>query len=196
MLYMNYQSAVFEMSAGKANQLPLSDLPEIVFSGKSNVGKSSLINKLLNRKSIARVSATPGKTTTINFFKMKDARFVDLPGYGYAKVSNAEKQRWSELIEGYFSSGRNIKLVIEILDIRHEPTAEDFDMINYLIEKDLPFMVVCTKKDKLNKTQLSERVKAFHELFDENDIDFICFSSSNGEGVEELKKYLENAAQN
>ena len=193
---MNYQSAVFEMSAGKANQLPLSDLPEIVFSGKSNVGKSSLINKLLNRKSIARVSATPGKTTTINFFKMKDARFVDLPGYGYAKVSNAEKQRWSELIEGYFSSGRNIKLVIEILDIRHAPTAEDFDMINYLIEKDLPFMVVCTKKDKLNKTQLSERVKAFHELFDENDIDFICFSSSNGEGVEELKKYLENAAQN
>ncbi|MBE6730521.1 MAG: YihA family ribosome biogenesis GTP-binding protein [Ruminococcaceae bacterium] len=193
---MNYQSAVFEMSAGKANQLPLSDLPEIVFSGKSNVGKSSLINKLLNRKSIARVSATPGKTTTINFFKMKDARFVDLPGYGYAKVSNVEKQRWSELIEGYFSSGRNIKLVIEILDIRHEPTAEDFDMINYLIEKDLPFMVVCTKKDKLNKTQLSERVKAFHELFDENDIDFICFSSSNGEGVEELKKYLENAAQN
>ena len=193
---MNYQSAVFEMSAGKANQLPKSDLPEIVFSGKSNVGKSSLINKLLNRKAIARVSATPGKTTTINFFKMKDARFVDLPGYGYAKVSNAEKQRWSELIEGYFSSGRNIKLVIEILDIRHEPTAEDFDMINYLIEKDLPFMVVCTKKDKLNKTQLSERTKAFHELFDENDIDFICFSSSNGEGVEELKKYLENAAQN
>lgn len=193
---MNYQSAVFEMSAGKANQLPKSDLPEIVFSGKSNVGKSSLINKLLNRKSIARVSATPGKTTTINFFKMKDARFVDLPGYGYAKVSNAEKQRWSELIEGYFTSGRNIKLVIEILDIRHEPTAEDFDMINYLIEKDLPFMVVCTKKDKLNKTQLSERTKAFHELFDENEIDFICFSSSNGEGVEELKKYLENAAQN
>ncbi len=193
---MNYQSAVFEMSAGKANQLPKSDLPEIVFSGKSNVGKSSLINKLLNRKAIARVSATPGKTTTINFFKMKDARFVDLPGYGYAKVSNAEKQRWSELIEGYFTSGRNIKLVIEILDIRHEPTAEDFDMINYLIEKDLPFMVVCTKKDKLNKTQLSERTKAFHELFDENDIDFICFSSSNGEGVEDLKKYLENAAQN
>ena len=191
---MNYLSAVFEMSAGKANQLPKSDLPEIVFSGKSNVGKSSLINKLLNRKSIARVSATPGKTTTINFFKMKDARFVDLPGYGYAKVSNAEKERWSELIEGYFSSGRNIKLVVQIVDIRHEPSKEDFDMINYLIERDLPFVVVCTKKDKLNKTEFIKRSEVFHELFDENDIDFIAFSSSNGEGSEELKRYLEKAA--
>lgn len=191
---MNYQSAVFEMSAGKANQLPKSDLPEIVFSGKSNVGKSSLINKLLNRKAIARVSATPGKTTTINFFKLKDARLVDLPGYGYAKVSNTEKERWSELIEGYFSSGRNIKLVVQIVDIRHEPSKEDFDMINYLIERDFPFIVVCTKKDKLNKTEFIKRSEAFHKLFDENDIDFIAFSSSNGEGCEELKKCLEQAA--
>ena len=190
---MNYQSAAFEMSAGKASQLPKSDLPEIVFSGKSNVGKSSLINKLLNKKSIARVSATPGKTTTVNFFKLKDARFVDLPGYGYAKVSDAEKERWSELIEGYFSSGRNIKLVIQILDIRHEPTSEDYDMINYLIERDLPFMVVCTKKDKLNKTELKNRMEAFYELFNENDIDFMAFSSSNGDGAEELKKRLEAA---
>lgn len=193
---MNYQSAVFEMSAGKKNQLPKSDLPEIVFSGKSNVGKSSLINKLLNRKAIARVSATPGKTTTINFFKMKDARLVDLPGYGYAKVSNAEKERWSELIEGYFSSGRNIKMVVQIVDIRHEPSAEDFDMINYLIERDLPFMVVCTKKDKLNKTEFNKQNEAFHQLFDENEIEFIPFSSSNGEGCEELRKYLEKAIEN
>ena len=101
---MNFQSVEFEAAAGRADQLKKSDLPEIVFSGKSNVGKSSLINKLVNRKALARVSATPGKTATINFFRLPECRFVDLPGYGYAKVSQSEKQRWAKLMQGYFDA--------------------------------------------------------------------------------------------
>ena len=109
---MNFQAVEFEAAAGRADQLKPSDLPEIVFSGKSNVGKSSLINKLVNRKALARVSATPGKTATINFYDVDGADFVDLPGYGYAKVSKSEKGRWSELIEGYFNQERIFALVV------------------------------------------------------------------------------------
>lgn len=190
---MNYHNVSFEFAAGRQDQLPASDLPEIVFAGKSNVGKSSLINKLLNRKSLARVSATPGKTATINSYKLAECRFIDLPGYGFARVSQAEKLRWSKLIEGYFNSGRNIKLVIQILDVRHEPTADDFNMINYLIERDLPFIAVCTKKDKLRKMQLIKQTEMFSELFDEHEIPFVLFSSLKGDGVDEVKKIIEDA---
>ena len=116
---INFQNVKFEFAAGNYEQLPADNLPEIVFSGRSNVGKSSLINKLVNRKSIARVSAKPGKTVTINFYNLGDVRFVDMPGYGYAKVSFSEKKRWANLVEGYFNSKRNIKLVIQIVDILH-----------------------------------------------------------------------------
>ena len=111
---MNFQKIEFELAAGKEDQLPESSFPEIVFCGKSNVGKSSLINKLANRKALARVSATPGKTATINFYRLPDCRFVDLPGYGYAKVSRAEKERWANLVEGYFAQQRKIALVIQL----------------------------------------------------------------------------------
>ena len=190
---MNFQAVEFEMAAGRADQLKSSTMPEIVFSGKSNVGKSSLINKLVNRKALARVSATPGKTATINFFRLPDCRLVDLPGYGYAKVSQAEKQRWAKLMQGYFDSGRRIALVIQILDMRHEPTGDDFDMINFLIERDLPFLAVCTKCDKLNKTQFNAQVNYFTELFAEHDIPFIPFSSQSGYGLEALKRHIETA---
>ena len=173
---MNFQSVEFEAAAGRADQLKKSDLPEIVFSGKSNVGKSSLINKLVNRKALARVSATPGKTATINFFRLPECRFVDLPGYGYAKVSE-----------------RNVALVIQILDMRHEPTADDFDMINFLIERDLPFLVVCTKSDKLNKTQFDTQNAYFEDLFREHEIPFIPYSSQTGFGLETLKQHIEAA---
>lgn len=163
---MNFQAVEFEAAAGRADQLKRSELPEIVFSGKSNVGKSSLINKLVNRKALARVSATPGKTATINFFRLPDCRLVDLPGYGYAKVSQSEKQRWAKLMQGYFDGERRIALVVQILDMRHASTADDFDMINFLIERDLPFLAVCTKCDKLNKTQFNAQVKYFTELFE------------------------------
>ncbi|MFI3205642.1 MAG: ribosome biogenesis GTP-binding protein YihA/YsxC [Clostridia bacterium] len=189
---MNFNMVDFEFAAGRKDQLPTSDLPEIVFAGKSNVGKSSLINKLINRKALARVSSTPGKTATVNSYKMDECRLIDLPGYGYAKVSQSEKQRWAKLVEGYFNSGRHIKLVIQILDIRHKPTAEDYDMINFLIESNLPFMAVCTKKDKLNKAELEKQSKMFHELFDEHEIEFLPFSATKGDGVEELKEIIEN----
>ena len=110
---MNFQNAAFESASGRVEQLPPSSVPEIVFSGRSNVGKSSLINKLLNRKSLARVSAKPGKTGTVNFYRLPECRLVDLPGYGYAKVSASEKLRWAELVEGYLNAGRNIRLVVQ-----------------------------------------------------------------------------------
>lgn len=190
---MNYHNFKFEFASGKKSQLPETDVPEIVFSGKSNVGKSSLINKLLNRKNLARVSSTPGKTATINSYCVPECRFIDLPGYGFAKVSQSEKTRWAELVEGYFNSERNIKLIIQILDIRHKPSQEDYDMINYLIESDLPFIVICTKKDKLNKTQLKQQTEMFSEMFAENEIEFLPFSSLKGDGVEELKEIIEKA---
>lgn len=190
---MNFNNIEFEKSFGVANQLPVSDLPEICFSGRSNVGKSSLINKLTARKALARVSTKPGKTVTINFFKCGDIRLADLPGYGYAKVSFSEKKRWSGLMEHYFASGRDIKLVIQLVDMRHDPTADDISMINYLITTGYDFAVVLTKSDKLNKTERQKRMEAFSEIFadlPENTVWF-PFSSSNGEGVEQLKSVIE-----
>ena len=192
---MNFQQVEFEMSAGVSSQLPRADVPEIVFSGKSNVGKSSLINKLVNRKALARVSATPGKTTTINFFRLPQARLVDLPGYGYAKVSQAEKKRWSELMEGYFAARRPIATVVQILDYRHAPTAEDQNMLQFLIEQDIPFLVVGTKVDKLNKTQRQKQQAWFENYFSEVPVTVLPFSAQNGEGLPELKQLLEQACE-
>ena len=126
---MNFQKADFQASYGLSSQLPDSDRPEFVFSGRSNVGKSSLINKLCNRKNLARVSATPGKTATINFYTVDDAYFVDLPGYGYAKVSAADRQRWDQLINSYFDDRRNCVLLVQLLDSRHAPTADDLQKL-------------------------------------------------------------------
>ncbi len=188
---MNYNNVTFEASYGTAKQLPVSDLPEIVFSGRSNVGKSSLINKLFNRKSLARVSSVPGKTTTVNFFRCEDVRFADLPGYGYAKRSGDEIRRWSNLMEGYFQSGRNIKLVVQLVDMRHKPTADDRTMIDFLTAAGVPFVIALTKSDKLKKTERQKREK---EIPDElPGLETIAFSSENGEGVEALKARIESA---
>ena len=119
-----------------------------------------MINKVFNRKQLARVSAVPGKTATINFFRLETVRFADLPGYGYAKVGKGEKERWSKLIDGYFRSGRNIGLVFQLVDIRHKPSRDDLQMIDFLIENEFPFVLILTKKDKLTKTQLAERLEA------------------------------------
>ncbi len=196
---MKFEDAFFEFAAGKAEQLPPSNVPEIVFSGKSNVGKSSLINKILNRKALARVSATPGKTGTINFYSLKECRLVDLPGYGYAKVSHAEKLRWAELVEGYFAAQRNIQFVVQILDIRHKPTQNDFDMLNFLAQSGLSYAAVLTKSDKLNKTQRTNQLAYFQQLFcDEtagSAVYTIPFSSLTGEGVDMLKQMIQSIAQ-
>lgn len=189
---MNFQIAEFKAAYGKSSQIPPSDLPEIVFSGKSNVGKSSLINKLLFRKSIARVSATPGKTGTINFFSLKEAYFVDLPGYGYAKVSQSEKIRWAELVEGYFAQNRNIPLVVQICDMRHSPTVDDMGMIDFLYNNDYNFIIALTKSDKLKKTQYLERLeKLKEELRDYPDVPLFPCSSQNGQGIEEIRSIIE-----
>ena len=188
---MKFEDAIFEYAAGKFDQLPQSSLPEIVFSGRSNVGKSSLINKLVRRKALARVSATPGKTGTINFYDLKEARFVDLPGYGYAKVSFSEKKRWAELIEGYFNSDRNISLVIQIVDMRHKPSKDDMQMIEYLISNGFPFIIVLTKSDKLNKTKRQERLSDFENIFSEyENMTLLPFSSVTGEGLDNLKEII------
>ncbi|MBQ8683283.1 MAG: YihA family ribosome biogenesis GTP-binding protein [Clostridia bacterium] len=184
---MNIHSATFELSAGISGQLPASTLPEVAFSGRSNVGKSSLINRLLSRKTLARTSATPGKTATVNFYRLDTLRLVDLPGYGYAKVSDHERRRWSELIEGYFNDDRDLRLVLQLLDIRHTPSKDDYQMLDYMVEREIPFIVVLTKADKLNKTERAKRLAAFEEeLADFEGVTCIPFSATNGEGANDL----------
>lgn len=188
---MNYNNVTYEASYGTAKQLPVSDLPEIVFSGRSNVGKSSLINKLFNRKNLARVSSVPGKTTTVNFFRCENVRFADLPGYGYAKRSGEEIRRWSNLMEGYFQSERNIKLVVQLVDMRHPPTADDRTMIEFLKSANVPFVVALTKSDKLKKTERQKREQLIPEELP--GLETIAFSSENGEGADALKARIEKA---
>ena len=191
---MNYNKVEFEAAFGTLKQIPQSDLPEIVFAGRSNVGKSSMLNRIFNRKNLARVSSMPGKTITINFFKVEDVRIVDLPGYGYAKVAKGEKRRWAEMMEGYFQSPRNIKLVVQLVDMRHKPSEDDYVMMRFLQDAGLPFIVAATKSDKLNKTQYNERKNALREELAEfgDSITILPFSSEKGEGTEELKKIIES----
>lgn len=193
---MNIQTADFEMSAGLFSQLPQATLPEVVFSGRSNVGKSSLINRLLSRKALARTSATPGKTATINFYKLDTLRLVDLPGYGYAKVSGSERRRWMELIEGYFNTDRDMRLVFQLIDMRHTPSKDDYQMLEYMVEREIPFVVVLTKADKLNKTEYAKRLAAFEEeLADYDGITCIPFSAVKGDGVDELRKIVQQVCE-
>lgn len=189
---MNINNVKFEASFGTSSQLRTSDMPEIVFAGKSNVGKSSLINKFFNRKNLARVSGVPGKTTTINFFIVDGVRIADLPGYGYAKRSDSEKRRWGELMEAYFASDRNIRLVVQLLDMRHDPTEDDKTMLGFLADAGYPFVCVLTKCDKLNKTERQKRRTAFAENpFLVSALGIIEASAQNGEGMEELRKTIE-----
>lgn len=189
---MNTNNIKFEASYGVSFQLPPSSLPEIVFAGKSNVGKSSLFNKLFNRKSLARVSSVPGKTTTINFFLLDGIRFADLPGYGYAKRSASEIQRWGELMEGYFAGGRDIRLVVQLLDMRHPPTADDKTMLGFLSDAGYKFICVLTKCDKLNKTErAAARLRFSEDESLKNAVAVIECSAQTGEGIDKLKEYIE-----
>lgn len=185
---MRFDNAVFETSFGVAAQLRPSDLPEIAFSGKSNVGKSSLLNKILGRKALARVSSMPGKTVTVNFFKLDNCRFVDLPGYGYAKVSHSEKIRWAELMEAYFSSDRDLRLVVQLIDMRHSPSEQDIEMMEYMKANDIPFIVALTKCDKLNKTERINQLEKICSVVTKfGNISIVPFSALKGDGVEELR---------
>lgn len=194
---MNFNNVRFLSSYGRLSQIPEPERIEIAFSGHSNVGKSSLINKIFNRKSLAKVSSTPGKTVTINFFEFENVYIADLPGYGYAKVSHSEKLRWAELIEGYLrDTSRHLGLVFQLIDMRHAPTKDDILMINFLIESETPFVIVLTKADKLNKTDRQKRLLAFKtEIPCFEDITVIEFSTATGEGVDEIKSIIEDVAQ-
>lgn len=188
---MEFRNAEFYSSYGRFEQLPPSQKLEIAFAGRSNVGKSSLINKVFGRKALARVSSMPGKTQTVNFYKLDDIFIVDLPGYGYAKVSKSEKKRWQELIGGYFAAGRDIGLVFSLVDMRHPPTADDITMINFLIDSETPFCVVLTKADKLNKSERTARLEALKDelpMYDE--LTILTFSAVTGEGVDEIRQII------
>ena len=189
---MNFNKVQFERSFGTSSQLPPSSLPEIAFAGRSNVGKSSLINKVFNRKGLAKVSQTPGKTATINFFATDDARFVDLPGYGYAKVSNAERERWDDLINSYFEADRAVCLLVQLLDSRHAPSADDVQMLEYLHYHRIPFVAALTKGDKLKKSEMAARKEEFEKICAPYGCQGVVLTSAeNGLGMDELRTLLE-----
>ncbi len=190
---MNYHNIAFEASYGTPEQLPPSDLPELAFCGRSNVGKSSMLNRLWGRKSLARVSAMPGKTATVNFFRLEGVRFADLPGYGFARVSKGEKERWSRLMEGYFKSGRNLHMVFLLFDMRHPPSNEDLVMLEFLRGMRIPFTVVLTKADKLSANRQRDRLIALsQEIPGAAQLHLTPFSSKTGLGVAELHKIIES----
>ncbi len=188
---MNLQNVEFLISAASPKDFPGNRLPEIAFAGKSNVGKSSVINRLLQRKNFARVGEKPGKTVHVNYFTIdKKCYFVDLPGYGFAKVSQAEKDRWGKLMEDYFASER-IDLGIMIVDARHAPTNNDITMANWFLGTGCPFVVVANKLDKLKKSELIpniQRIRDDLELPEECPV--VPFSAEKGTGREDLLKYI------
>ena len=193
---MNFNKVAFERSFGISSQLPPSTLPEVAFAGRSNVGKSSILNALFGRKSLAKVSQKPGKTSTINFFATDTARFVDLPGYGYARVAKSEKGRWAELIEGYFNQNRNFALVVSLVDIRHEAQQLDLNMIGFLQEAGLPFAVVLTKADKLSKNQQNKQAALLRrQLALPDDVPMLVTSSEKKIGFDNLRKLIEQACE-
>lgn len=195
---MNFHQVEFEAAFGTAAQIVESTVPEVCFAGRSNVGKSSLINKILNRKAFARTSQKPGKTVTVNFYRLPGLRLVDLPGYGYAKISGAEKQRFAELMEGFFAQNRNIFVVFSLIDMRHAPTADDLNMLHFLLQAGLPFHVVLTKCDKLKKTEREKQRTALKAAlaFLPNTVEVIEFSAVTGEGCEPIKAIIEGIEEN
>lgn len=191
---LKLQNVILKISAGEPRQIPSDPLAQVAFSGRSNVGKSSLINSLLGRKSLARVSSAPGKTITINFYEIdKKLYLVDLPGYGFAKRTLEEKKKWSALTDGYFTQNDNIDrlaLVLQLIDSRIGPTKDDEMMLDYLSAAELPFAVVATKTDKLNATERKKNLAAIeaHPLISGAPV--IPFSALKGEGKDELWKVI------
>jgi GTP-binding protein len=191
---VNFHKAAFAACYGTIDQMKPSRGPEVSFAGRSNVGKSSLLNKLMYRKGLAKVSATPGKTATINFYDVDGIDLVDLPGYGYAQVSRSELVRWSDLIEGYFNQDREFALVVSLIDIRHEPAALDRSMVEFLMEADLPFAIALTKADKISKQKAaSAKARLRRELHLPIDTPIIVTSGQSGTGVEELRELITQA---
>ena len=177
-----------ETVCGYTSKLPDNDKPEIAFAGKSNVGKSSLINSLMNRKSLARISSQPGKTQTINFYNINDAMYLtDLPGYGYAKVSQKEKEKWGKMIENYLNNSKQLRAVFLLIDIRHDPSANDKMMYEWMVYQGFHPIIVATKMDKIKRSQLQKQIKAVKVGLDvEPDTIIIPFSAVTKQGREEI----------
>ncbi len=170
---------------------PDSTLPEVAFAGRSNVGKSSLINRLVNRKKLARVSNTPGRTREINFFRVNDDFvLVDLPGYGYAKISKETRAAWRPLIEGYLRGSRNLRGIVQLLDARHDPTPDDLQMLEFLADLEVPTIVVATKTDKLPRARVAERVRELGRVAGVSEEQVIPFSATTGAGRAELAEAI------
>ena len=193
---MDFRNVDFKAAYGTSGQIPESKRPEVSFVGRSNVGKSSLINRLFNRKKLAKVSSKPGKTSTINFFSNGKEDFIDLPGYGFAQVSKTEKARWAEMIEGYFDQYRYYALVVSLIDIRHPASKLDEQMIEFLKATELPFCIALTKADKIPRGQQARQRDAIRkQLGLGSDVPMIITSSEKGDGMDELKKTIEEACK-
>lgn len=190
---MKINSAKIQISAVNKNQYPKDQLPEIALAGRSNVGKSSFINRMIQRKNLVRTSSKPGKTQTLNFYNINDSfYFVDVPGYGYAKVSKKEQQKWGEMMEEYFETREVLQLVVLVIDSRHDPTNDDMQMIEYISYLQIPLLVVATKVDKLKKSQ---RQKQMNQLMKNikhiADVPVIPFSAETGENKEAIWNVIE-----
>ena len=191
---MIIKSAVLDIVCGITSKIPDTGLPEVAFAGKSNVGKSSLINGLMNRKALARTSAQPGKTQTINFYKINDELdLVDLPGYGYARVTPAEKEKWGKMIENYLHTSHNLKAVFLLIDIRHDPSANDRQMYEWILHNGYEPIIIATKMDKLKRSQISKHVKLVREgLGLKKESIVIPFSATSKQGREEIWNLMDS----
>lgn len=185
---MKVTKAEIEISAVSQAQYPTSNLPEIALAGRSNVGKSSFINKIIGRKGLVRTSSKPGKTQTLNFYTINDAfYFVDVPGYGYAKVSKGEREKWGKMMEEYFETRDKLRLVVLIIDSRHPPTKDDMKMAEYLTYLEIPLLIIASKLDKLQRSKRVKQLRATKALFSEyKNVSFIPFSSETGENKEKV----------
>ena len=189
---MIIKSAELETVVGVTSKLPENMLPEFAFAGRSNVGKSSLINKLVNRKALARTSSQPGKTQTINFFLLNGGfYFVDLPGYGYAKVSKELQAKWGKMIERYLVRSRQLRLIFLLVDIRHEPSAGDKQMYEWVKSNNIPAVIIATKADKINRSQLNKQLAMIRKELSGAKETIIPFSKETGQGFEEVWKVME-----
>ena len=190
---LKYETARFSGAYGTPEQLPEPITPEVSFVGRSNVGKSSLLNKLLGRKALAHVSGQPGKTANINFYDVDGVMFVDLPGYGFAKVSHAEKRRWSKLIAGYFDQRRSLNLVVALIDIRHDAQGIDQETLAFLTQAELPFVVALTKADKLSRARQERQAATLARQLNVDRSSMVVTSAKAGTGIRELRGLIEAA---
>ncbi len=195
---MKIRSAELETVCGITSKLPVNSLPEVAFAGRSNVGKSSLINCVLGRKSLARTSAQPGKTQTLNFYRLNDAMYlVDLPGYGYAKTSKSEREQWGDMIAKYLETSEMLRAVFLLVDIRHDPSEQDLQMYDYIEYLELQPIVIATKADKLNRSQINRSVENIRRCFGgDEDLIIVPFSSVQGSGRDEILDFFSQVIEN